>query len=128
MALYYCESAGARIFLVNTGITQQGTDYQASITTWDVAPMGEVGDTYFRSIDVSGKTTNGYAIGVTPIVDGVSLSEQTFSGSGAGEFQAQAFIATRGTRIAATVRTISRAGDLELHNIGTAFVPIRRVP
>jgi hypothetical protein len=90
--------------------------------------MGEVGDVYFRSIDVSGIMSNGLSIGITPIIDGVAQTEQTFSLAGSGEFQCQAFIATRGTRIAATVRTISRSGDVELHQIACGFVPIRRTP
>lgn len=116
------------MFLTDTGLSQQGTEYQASVTTWDLVPSGEAGDNAFRAIDVSGTMTNGYAIGVTPIVDGVSLQEQTFSGSGTGEFTCQAFIAARGSRIAATVRTISRAGSIELHNISADFVPLRNVP
>ena len=128
MSFYLCEASGARVFLTNTGLSQQGTEYQASITTWDIVPSGEVGDNAFRTIDVSGYCSNGYAIGITPIVDGVSQSEQTFSGSGTGEFTCQAFLAKRGTRIAATVRTISRAGSIELHNVSADFVPLRNVP
>jgi len=128
VSLYLCEASGARVFLTNSGLTQQGDDFQADLTTWDVIPMGEVGDASFRTIDVSLKVDNGYSIGVTPIVDGVSLSEQTFSGSGTGEVQCQAFIATRGARIAARVRTLSRAGAVEVHNVACSFVPIRRVP
>lgn len=128
MSLYLCESSGARIFLANQGISQQGTNYQASLTTWDVAPMGEVGDVYFRSIDVSGIMTNGLSLGITPIVDGVAQTEQTFSLTGSGEWQCQAFISVRGTRISAIVRTLSRAGDVEIHQVACAFVPLRRVP
>jgi hypothetical protein len=128
VALFLCESSGARVFLANQGITQQGTEYQASLSTWDVVPMGEVGDVYFRSIDVSVLVTNGYYIGITPIIDGVAQTEQLFNGSGSGERQLQAFISSRGTRIAATIRTISRAGSVEIHNVSCSFVPIRRVP
>lgn len=128
MASFLCESAGARVFLANQGITQQGTEYQASVTTWDVVPMGEVGDVYFRAIDLSILVTNGYYIGITPIVDGVAQTEQLFNGAGSGERQLQAFISKRGTRIAATIRTLSRSGDIEIHNIACSFVPIRRVP
>lgn len=116
------------MFLTNTGLSQVGDDYSADLTTWDVIPMGEVGDSSFRTVDVSLKVDNGYAVGITPIVDGVSLAEQTFSGSGTGEVTCQAFIATRGARIAARVRTLSRAGAVEVHNVTCSFVPIRRVP
>lgn len=128
VTLYLCEASGARIIATNTGLTQTGTEYQADLTTWDLAPMGEVGDVLYRSIDVSGSMTNGYSIAITPIIDGVNQTEQTFSGAGSGEWTAQCFVAKRGTRIAARIRTLTRAGDIELHNVSCAFVPIRRVP
>lgn len=90
--------------------------------------MGEVGDVYFRSIDVSGIMTNGLSLGITPIIDGVAQTEQTFSLTGSGEWQCQAFISVRGTRISAIVRTLSRLGDVEIHQVACAFVPLRRVP
>jgi hypothetical protein len=90
--------------------------------------MGEVGDVYFRSIDVSGIMSNGLSLAIQPIIDGVLQTEQLFSLAGSGEWQCQAFLAIRGTRIAATVRTLSRAGDVELHQIACGYVPIRRTP
>lgn len=125
---YLGEKAGARVLAYGDASTQVGTNFQASLTTWDLIPMGEVGDVLFRSVDVSLIATNGYSIGITPIVDGVSLSEQTFSGSDTGEVEVQAFFATRGTRCAATVRTIVRTGDLFIHNVQISFVPVRRTP
>lgn len=128
MALYLCESSGARVFLYGTGLSQVGTNYQAELTTWDLTPAGDVGDCAFRTVDVAGFCTNGYSIGIVPIVDGVELTEQTFSGSGTGPFTAQAFIANRGTRIAATIRTVSRAGDVEIRNVSASFIPLRMTP
>lgn len=129
MATFYLgELSGGRVLAYGDASTQIGTDFQASVTTWDVVPAGEVGDVLFRSINVSFIATAGYSIGITAIVDGVSLSEQTFSGADTGEVQAQAFFATRGTRCAATVRTVSRSGDIQLHNIQVSFVPIRTTP
>lgn len=128
MSLYLCEAAGARLFLYGTGITQVGTNYQGSIETWDLSPTGAVGDCSFRTIDVAGFCANGYNIGITPVVDGVALSEQLFSGAGTGPFTAQAFLAKRGTRIEARIRTISRAGDVEIRDVSTAYVPLRVVP
>ena len=128
VVLYLCEASGARIIATNSGLTQTGTDFQGDVTTWDLAPMGEVGDVLWRTVDVSGTMTNGLSLGVTPIVDGVSLSEQTFSKAGSGEWQCQAFFATRGTRLAARIRTLARTGDVEIHNISCAYVGIRRVP
>lgn len=126
--LYLGEANGGRILRVGQGITQVGTAYQLDVTTWERIPVGDVGDVAFRSIDVAIKVTNGYAIGITPIIDGVSRQEQTFSGAGTGEVQLQAFIAERGTRIAARVRTLSRAGEVELHEISFSSVPLRRSP
>jgi len=128
VTLFLCETAGARIFATNIGISQVGTEYQADFTTWDIAPMGEVGDVLFRSVDLTGTMTNGASLGITPIVDGVNQTEQQFSLTGSGEWSAQAFLSKRGTRLAARVRTLSRGGDLEVHNVTAAYVPVRRVP
>lgn len=125
---YIGERAGGRVLAAGDSPTQVGTDFQVDLTTWEQIPAGEVGDCLFRSIDVAFNAESGYSIGVTPIVDGVSLAEQTFSGPDTGEVQAQAFFATRGTRCAARVRTISRTGGITWHNVKLAFVPIRAVP
>lgn len=128
MPLYLAESSGARILQYGTGITRVGTDYQLDVTTWDVSPMGEVGDVLGRSIDVVGTSDAGYALGVTPIVDDVSLTEQQFTSSATGLFQVQAYFATRGSNFRARVRTLSKAGSVELRNIGLSYVPIRSTP
>lgn len=135
---YLGEAFGARILRVGddgTGplaqvddTTNDGRGFQLDVTTWDLCPAGEVGDVLFRSIDVAFACTNGYALGVTPIVDGTPLPEQTFSGAGTGERTAQAYLAVRGTRIAARVRTLRRLGDFELHNVGTSHVILRTTP
>lgn len=126
--LYLCESAGARIFAVGDTITQVNGSYQLDVTTWDILPMGEVGDCLFRTIDVSLNVTGGYSVGLTPIVDGVSLPEQTFGGSETGPVQVQAYLAVRGARIAARVRTLARVGDVELHTIKCSYVGLRQTP
>jgi hypothetical protein len=128
MSLYLGESAGARILAVGESATQVGDDFQIDVTTWDITPAGEMGDVSFRSIDVSLNATGGYAVGITPIIDGVDQAEQTFSGGTTGMVQCQAFIAVRGTRIAARVRTLSRPGALELYNIQTSYVIVRATP
>lgn len=125
---YLCEAAGARILRVGQGITQVGGTYELDVTTWDQVPAGEVGDVAFRAIDVAIAATNGYNIGITPILDGVAQPEQRFSGAGTGEFQCQAFVAGRGTRVAARVRTLGRSGDVELHSIGASGVVLRKAP
>lgn len=132
--LYTGEASGARVFRYGTGITNatqtagSGSDYQLDVTTWDIVPAGDVGDVVFRSIDASFTCTNGYNVGITPIVDGVAQPEQTFNGAGSGEQQCQAFFAVRGTRIAARFRTVSRLGDLELHTVSTSHWVIRANP
>lgn len=122
------ERSGGRVLAFGDSSTQIGDDFQVDFTTWEQIPMGEVGDCSFRSIDVTVNADSGYKIGVTPIVDGVPLVEQTFSGATTGEVQCQAFFAVRGTRCSARVRTLSRSGGLTFHNVALSFVPIRATP
>jgi hypothetical protein len=126
--LILCESSGGRLIQWGTGVTQVGTEYQVDLLTWDDIPLGEVGDNLFRSIDVSVKHTGAFVLGITPIIDGVEGTEQQFSGSGSAITTCQAFIADRGARISARIRTISRSGDIEIENISTSSVPIRATP
>lgn len=128
MPMYLCESGGARILKFGQGIVNVGTNYQLDVTTEDDVPYGPVADVAYRSIDVVLVCTAGYHVGVTPILDGVNQSEQTFSGATVGTVQLQAFFAKRGTRIAARVRTLSRAGDIELQDIAHSHVLIRQTP
>lgn len=126
--LYLCEASGARLLEFGNGLTQVGTDFQMALETWDEIPAGEVGDCSFRSIDVTVKHENGYNIGITPIVDTVELPEQQFSGSGTNIAQLQAFIAERGARISAKVRTITKTGDVQPQNIAWSGAIIRETP
>ncbi len=125
---FLVSATGPRIFRLGTGIAQDGVNYQAQLDTWDAAPEGESGANLFRVIQVAGKATNGYAIGVTPVVDGVDEPEQTFGGAGTGEFHVDAFFSARGTRLAARIRTLSRTGEVEIHDVAYAMVPLRSVP
>jgi hypothetical protein len=126
--LVLCEAVGGRLLQWNSGISQVGTEFQMDVLTQEDIPLGEVGDNLFRSIDVSMKHTGAFVVGITPIIDGVELAEQQFSDAGTGISVCQAFIAQRGARIAARLRTISRSGDIELENISHASVPIRTNP
>jgi hypothetical protein len=126
--LYLCEANGARVLAYGSGITQQGTEYQMALETWDAIPMGEAGDCYFRGIDFTVEYTNGFHIGITPVVDGVELPEQIFTGNGTGIQPLQAQVAVRGTRIAMHARTITRTGDIIVANAQAQFVPLREVP
>jgi|JI9StandDraft_2_1071091.scaffolds.fasta_scaffold13922_8 hypothetical protein len=131
--LYAGESDGGRIVRFNdsalTQITTAGTEsVLSSLKTWDVTPAGPAGDCVFRNTIVTIAYSNGYSIRVTPYVDGVALSPQTFSGSGADTTACQAFIASRGARCAVLVEQLTRTGDLEWVNVGVEFTVIRRSP
>jgi hypothetical protein len=135
--LYLAEAAGARLVQAGAGhtvITASGTDDALlDVQTWDQAPAGPVGDCVFRSVDVVIRHDAGFSIGITPILDGVSLSEQTFNGSSPeagtdGVVALQAFVADRGTRIAARIRQIDATGTLELVDAGYSFTVIRATP
>lgn len=129
MSLYLGEANGARVLLYGVGLTQVDTNFQPSFETWDTTPAQEMGDVVFRSVGLSFSYTNGYNLGITPIVDGIALPESTFTGAGSGENgQAQVYLKNRGTRIAAIVRTISRTGQLTFRNIQVSTAPIRQWP
>lgn len=129
---YAAEADGARILRLGTGLTQvtsSGTEtVNLVIETQDLLPAGEVGDCTFREINVAGWASNGYAIRVTPIVDGVALTAQSFSGSGEGQWTAQAFIAERGTRVRALIETTARTGDVQIDSVSAGHKIIRLTP
>lgn len=128
MPMYLCESSGARVLAYGSGVSQLGTEYQMDLETWDEIPAGEAGDCYFRGVNVTIEHDNGFSVGITPVVDGVEQSEQTFTGSGTGITVLQAHIAVRGARVAVHVRTISRAGSLDVQNVEVAYLPLRAHP
>ena len=129
MPMYVGEASGARVLAVGSGLHSVGTDHQGDVMTWDIAPAGEMGDCIFRSVGVSFTATNGWSIGVTVYVDGVSLGETAFGGDGATENgQAQVFVKRRGTRIAVRVRTLSRTGSFSLSNIQCSYQSMRMWP
>lgn len=129
MSVYFGERDGARLFRYGTGITQPGDDYQAEFETWDWAPGGEMGDVLFRIASFSFAYDNGYHIGLTPVVDGVALAENVFTGTGVSTTgQAQYFFAQRGTRCSLRVRTLSRTGQLKPMNVQLSGVVLRQVP
>jgi hypothetical protein len=129
MPLHIGEAAGARVLAVGQGLHTVGTDHQGDVTTWDVAPAGEMGDCVFRSVGVSFTASNGWSIGVTVFVDGVSLGERSFGGVGATENgQAQVFVKRRGARLSVRVRTLSRTGTFSLSNIQMSYKGMRQWP
>jgi hypothetical protein len=105
-----------------------GDDFQVDFTTWEQIPAGEVGDCSFRSIDLSLIAESGYAIGITPIVDGIALTEQTFSGATTVRCSARRSSRCAGRGAVRTGRTLSRSGGLTFHNVALSFVVLRATP
>lgn len=129
MPLYLGEATGARVILYGTGLSQIDDTYAATFTTWDMTPAQEVGDVVFRALSLSFSYDNGYNLGITPILDGVSLTESQFNGAGSSvKGQCQVFLGVRGTRLAATVRCISQTGQIHFLNLQATFSPIRQWP
>jgi hypothetical protein len=129
MPLYLGESSGARVLLLGGGVISQiGTDYQLQLETWPASPLGPVGDCAFRLINVAIRCVGGYHLTVTPIVDGVDQTAQTFTGGNTGRVEVQAHFHNRGTTIAARLTTTSRPGALEILDVSYSFVPLRETP
>lgn len=126
--VYWCEANGNRLFQYGLGLTQLGQPYQPYLATWDMTPMGESGKCIFRAINFEVNASNGYTIGITPVIDGVPLAQQTFQGSGTGEVSLEAPIFLSGRRIAAQITVLQVPGDIDIHNIRAAFVPQRQWP
>lgn len=132
-AVYLGEADGGRVIKLGgdalTQITSAGTeDVLLDAETWDLVPLGPAGDSVFRMIIVTIQYSNGYAVRVTPTVDGVALAAQDFSGAGAGTTALQAWVVARGARCSVRVEQTARTGDFELVNVQAAFVPLREVP
>lgn len=134
--LFIGESSGARVIRVGTGttdVTSAGTTGVIfDILTHDLYPAGAAGSSVFRGIDVHVRHSVGASIGVTPIVDGEELSEQTFAFvtpvSTDGIDTAKVRFAQRGTRISARVRQTAATGDVELIDVAAWLVPLREAP
>lgn len=136
MTLYIGESSGARVLQVGVGTTDATaagtTPVLLDVLTHDLYPAGAAGSSVFRGVDVRIRHSAGASIGVTPIVDGVEQSEQTFTfptpASGDGVDTAEARFARRGTRLSARVRQTAATGDVELVDVAAWLVPLREVP
>lgn len=131
--LYLGEAAGNRVLRYGTTtptrITTAGTTVvNVDVDTWDVVPLGVIGDALFRVIGGVVRCSNGYDIQLTPYVDGVALPPQRFNGAGAGEFTIEAFLGERGARCRCRIQSLSRAGDLELDQFAVAYQPLRLAP
>lgn len=126
---YVGESGGNRILALGGGlITQVGTSYQVVAETWPVSPAGPAGDVLFRLISVAFECTGGYYVQVTPIVDGVAQAAQVFSGGDTGRVIVQAYVAVRGTAIAARFETLARYGPVTLLDMSWSGTILRQTP
>ena len=136
MALFLGESSGARVIAIGTGVTDATasgtTPVLLDCLTHDLYPAGAAGSSAFRGIDVRVRHDAGASLGITPIVDGQELAEQTFTfdapTGGDGVDTAEARFAVRGTRVAARVRQTAATGAIELIDVAAWLVPLREAP
>lgn len=137
MALYLGEASGARVLVVGTGASDATSastqDVLADLTTHDLFPAGSGGVCLFRGLVVTLRHTQGYAIGVTPIVDGASLTEQMFSGAAPaagqdGVTRVLAPFARRGVRLGCRLRQSDATGMVEFVNVEALFAVLRSTP
>ena len=131
--LYVGESDGGRIVRTGTdALTQVTTASTESVLlvleTQDAEPMGPSGDCVFRSIVVPITYSNGYAVTITPYVDGVALSPQSFTGSGSGKESLTAWVKSRGARCRVKIAQTTRTGDLTVENAVVWYVAMRGFP
>jgi len=135
--LFIGEAAGARVIQTAAGVvdvTASGIqDVLMDVTTHPIFAAGGAGLALYRIVDVEIRHDAGYFIGITPIVDGVALAEQTFSQvpPPAGTFgvsKSKAFFTAKGTAIAARVRMTQATGTVELADIGVSFAVLRQSP
>jgi methyl coenzyme M reductase beta subunit len=136
MPIFVGELDGARVIQIGLGQTDataaSTTDVLFYAETQDEFPMGGGGHVLFTGLKVTLRHTNGFSIGVTPVVDGTPDTEQTFQVSSAsvgtdGIFTAHAPFRLRGERCACRVRQIAATDVVELVDIALEFVPIRSV-
>lgn len=135
MPLYLGEAAGARVIQVGIGPTDvtasDTTPVLLDATTHDLYPAGPGASIMFRGIVLTVRHDVGYHLGVTPIVDGVSLAEQSFQSpapSGGLTVVVKAPFVARGIRCAARVRQTAADGMLELVDVAAQWYVVRTAP
>lgn len=131
------EAAGARVIQIGLGtadVTASSTQaVLLDATTHDIYAGGPGAAVEYAGLVVTIRHTAGYHVGVTPIVDGVSLTEQTFSASAPamntdGVAVVRAPFRQRGVRCAARVRQTAADGQIELVDIAEQHYVIRQTP
>lgn len=137
MPLCIGQAAGGQVLAVGQGPTDwSGTaavPVLASCTTHDMFPGGTGGSCVFRGVVVVVRHDAGYALTVTPVVDGVAQPAQAFNGGAPaagsdGLVTLRAPLSVRGTRLAAVVQETQAFGNFELANVAAQFVVIRTAP
>jgi hypothetical protein len=130
--VYIGESARGRILRYGAGVfTQIGDAYQLQLRTWDQRPAGPIGEAVFRTIVGVLRHTAGYDVQVTPVLDGVRLTPQRFTGgapSGAkleDVVEVEAIVFTAGNAIGAIFESVSLPGELELIDLFVTAPSIR---
>lgn len=132
--LFVGELSGARVIQVGVGVSDATSDSTTAVLfdalTQDIFPGDGGASVLFEGVFVTLRHTNGYSIGVTPIIDGVDDAEQTFSAFSApagadGVQTVKAFFRVRGERCACRVRQIAATDVVELVDIALLYVPIR---
>lgn len=134
MPLHIGELSGARVIKVGAGTTDALVGSTAPVLfdclSHDAYPGQGGASILFTQIDVTLRAPNGYAIAVTPIVDGQPDQEQYFAGPAPatgtdGAFTIRAPFRLRGERIACRLRQTTSADSLEIADIAYEFVPLR---
>lgn len=127
--LYFGEAAGGRIIRGGIGFSQIGDAYQLELSTWDDRPFGEDGEGILRWMTAVVRHTNGYAIALTPVADGVELGPFTFNAGAPPGSDALARLTcqpkVRCNRIAAIVKTTQILGPIELVDVVYGYKLIR---
>lgn len=137
MPLMVGEAAGARVIQVGLGtadVTASSTQaVLLDTTTHDIYAAGPGASVEYAGLVVTIRHTAGYHLGVTPVVDGVSLTEQTFAAAAPpsnsdGVAVVKAPFRQRGVRVAARVRQTQADGLIELVDIAEQHYVIRQTP
>lgn len=137
MPLFVGEAAGARVIQIGLGVSDATAASTAPVlfdlTTHDAYDGGPGASVEYRGIVVTLRHDSGFHIGVTPIVDGVSLTEQFFQATAPapnsdGVLPVRAPFSQRGVRVAARVRQTQADGVIEVVDVARQFYVIRQAP
>lgn len=134
--LFVGELAGARVIQIGVGVSDATASGTApvlfDVLTQDIFPNDGGASMLFHGLIVTIRHTNGYSIGVTPIVDGASDPEQTFMAFSApagsdGIQTVKAPFRLRGERCACRVRQLAASDVVELVDIALEYVLLRAI-